>query len=143
MNDSVIVWVHGDALSPTNPALEEFPGAPAVFVWDDALLRRYGTSLKRIVFMYECLLEMPVTLLRGDVAAQVIAFAQAHDAARVVTTDSPSPHFESILTRIEQVYPVEVIVPDELIDDDVHLDLGSFSRYWRTAQKYAFGRGGD
>ncbi len=139
MIEQVVVWVHGDALSPTQPALEEFPGVPAVYVWDDALIKQWGISLKRIVFMYECLLEMPVTIRRGDVSAQVIAFAREHGAARVITTESVSPRFEVILAQIERDLPVEVILPDALVDYDGFIDLGRFSKYWRTAQKYAFG----
>ena len=30
-----IVWVHEEALGPANPALEDCPQAPALFVFDD------------------------------------------------------------------------------------------------------------
>ena len=32
-----IVWIHAEALAPTNPALLAHPGAPAVFVFDREL----------------------------------------------------------------------------------------------------------
>jgi len=73
-----ILWIHSDCLRPTNPALLAHPDAPAIFVWDDALLTQYHISLKRIVFMYEALLELPVTIYRGDVVAQITQFAQLH-----------------------------------------------------------------
>ena len=67
-----IIWVHGDCLSPKNPALQTYPDAPAIWVWDDALLEEWQINLKRIVFIYECLLELPVTIRRGDVAQEVV-----------------------------------------------------------------------
>jgi hypothetical protein len=65
-----IVWIHGDCLSPYGPALTAYPGAPAIWVWDDALLEEWRISLKRIVFIYECLLDLPVVIRRGDVATE-------------------------------------------------------------------------
>ena len=33
-----IIWIHGEALGPANPALLAHPEAPAVFVFDSELL---------------------------------------------------------------------------------------------------------
>lgn len=141
--DTTVVWVHGDALSPQNPALLAYPGVPALFVFDDALLRRWEISLKRIVFIYECLLEMPVTIRRGDVVAEVTAFAREHGAGRVATVHSPSPDFPVLARAISQGLPkggrVEAMHPDPFVDYDGHIDLKRFSRYWRTVKDYAFG----
>lgn len=135
-----IVWVHGDCLSPKNPALLEYPDAPALWVWDDALLEEWKISLKRVVFIYECLLELPVTIRRGDVVAQVVAFAQEHGADGVVTVVSPSPRFEAICNAIEDVSLLEVEVwsPEPFVNYDGYIDLKRFSRYWRVAQQYVF-----
>ena len=135
-----IIWVHGDCLSPKNPALQTYPDAPAIWVWDDALLEEWQISLKRIVFIYECLLELPVTIRRGDVAREVVAFAQEHDADGVATTESPSPRFETICDRIEEASSLEIEVwsPEPFVDYDGYIDLKRFSRYWRIAQQYVF-----
>jgi hypothetical protein len=137
-----IVWVHGDCLSPKNPALLEYPDAPAIWVWDDALLEEWKISRKRIVFIYECLLELPVTIRRGNVAEEVIAFAKEHGADGVATAASPSPRFDAICDRIEQAVSVEVEVwsPEPFVDYDGYIDLKRFSRYWRVAQQYVFER---
>jgi len=128
-----IVWVHGDCLAPDGPALRAFPAAPAVFVWDDALLRRRRLSLKRIVFIYECLLELPVTIVRGSVAAEVAAFAAAHGARRVATSDSVAPGFAAICRRLAATLAVEVLAPPPFVPPGVPLDLRRFSRYWQQA----------
>jgi hypothetical protein len=135
-----IVWVHGDCLSPKNPALQEYPDAPAIWVWDDALLEEWNISLKRIVFIYECLLELPVTIRRGDVVKEVVAFAQEHGADGVVTVESPSPRFEMICNAIQDTssLEVEVCLPEPFVNYDGYIDLKRFSRYWRVAQQYVF-----
>jgi deoxyribodipyrimidine photo-lyase len=130
---STIVWVHGDCLAPDGPALRAYPDAPAVFVWDDALLQRRRLSLKRIVFIYECLLELPVTIVRGNVATEVTAFAAAHGARRVATSDSVSPGFAAIRRRLATALTVEVLAAAPFVPPDVPFDLRRFSRYWQRA----------
>ncbi|MEI2580275.1 hypothetical protein [Scytonema sp. PRP1] len=133
-----IIWIHGDCLSPQNPALEEYPDAPAIWVWDDALIEEWQLSLKRITFIYECLLELPVVIRRGDVAKEVLAFAKEHNAKTVVTVDSPSPRFDAICDEIERSVELEVFEVEPFFDYDGYIDLKRFSRYWKVAEKYVF-----
>ncbi|MEN9933509.1 MAG: hypothetical protein RLZZ387_88 [Chloroflexota bacterium] len=135
-----IVWVHGDCLSPRGPALDAHPGAPAIFVWDDALLEELRVSFKRLVFIYECLLELPVVVRRGDVAEQVLAFAAEHGATSVATAESPSPRFRTIRQRIARTLPVSVLPVAPLVAYEGQLDLKRFSRYWQVAEPYAMGQ---
>ncbi len=133
-----IIWVHGDCLSPKNPALDEFPNTPAIWVWDDALLEEWQISLKRIAFIYECLLELPVVIRRGDVAKEVLAFAEEHNVNKVVTVDSPSPRFNTICNEIENSKELEIFEVEPFFEYDGFIDLKRFSRYWKVAQKYVF-----
>lgn len=137
MNQS-IVWVHGDCLSPDNPALKAYPGAPAIWVWDDALIEEWQLSLKRITFIYECLLELPVVIRRGDVATEVVNFAQEHNTNLVVTAASPSPRFEDICNKIECSMPVEILAVEPFFEYDGYIDLKRFSRYWKVAERHLF-----
>ncbi|GAB4472625.1 MAG: hypothetical protein Kow00124_10770 [Anaerolineae bacterium] len=132
-----VVWVHGDCLSPHNPALRAYPDAPAIFVWDDALIDAMAISLKRVVFIYECLLELPVTIRRGDPAAGVLAFAAEHNANQVITTASPSPRFAALVNALKQRVMVRVLPVEPLAAPEEQLDLARFSRYWRAAAPYA------
>lgn len=139
-NMSPILWIHGDCLSPDNAAYQTYPTAPAIFVFDDALLDEMGITLKRIVFIYECLLEMPVTIRRGDVATEVLAFAGEHHADSIVTVDSPSPRFTHMCAEMKKMLPVEILAQTPFLDYAGHLDLRRFSRYWQTAQRYILRR---
>ena len=133
-----ILWIHGEALGPSNPALLAHPGRPAVFVFDTALLegatQAAAISLKRIGFLYECLLELPVTLRQGDVAEQVLAFAQAHGADGIVTSAATDPRFSAICRQLEPHLPLQVLEPEPFVELEGALDLGRFSRYWRRAE---------
>ena len=142
-----ILWIHGEALGPANPALQACPGRPAVFVFDAELLAGRSpttgdpataaqpVSLKRIGFLYECLLELPVSLRKGDVASEVLAFARAHSADGIVTSAGTDPRVAAICARLEQALPVRVLEPEPFVELDGRIDLGRFSRYWRRAER--------
>ena len=135
-----ILWIHGDNLNPNAPAFIHYPDAPAIWVWDDDLLEDYTISLKRILFMYECLLELPqqVVIRRGNVFSEVNQFADEHGADGVVVMDSPSPRFSGIVNKLERQHPVKILSEAPIVDYEGPFDLKRFSRYWQTAQKYAF-----
>ncbi|MFM8525833.1 MAG: hypothetical protein ACKOCM_09470 [Cyanobacteriota bacterium] len=141
-----ILWIHGEALGPANPALVAHPGTPAVFVFDSALLAGRSASsgdpaspaepvsLKRIGFLYECLLELPVSLRRGDVAEEVLSFATIHGADGIITCSSNDPRVAAITATLRQRMPVEVLPVEPFAPLETPVDLGRFSRYWRRAE---------
>jgi hypothetical protein len=141
MSDTV-VWIYDDALRPTNAALAANAGAPAIYVFDDAYLAERRISLKRVTFVYECLLEMPVTIRRGDVATEVAAFAAEHGATRVATTESGEARHKAICDALRKALPdggrLEFIpdVPFAAVDTG-RLDLKRFTRYWSMAKPFA------
>ena len=137
-----VLWIHGEALGPANPALVAHPGAPAVFVFDRDLIVQADLSLKRLGFLYECLLELPVTLRHGDGAEEVLAFARRHGADGVVTSAAVDPRFEALRERIAAQLPVQVLEPESFVELPEPLDLGRFSRYWRRAEPALWARAG-
>jgi hypothetical protein len=136
-----IIWVHGDCLSPLSPSFQKYPDFPAVWVWDDALINEWELSLKRITFIYECLLELPVTIRRGDVATEILTFARENQADGVVTVESPSPRFGEIRDRVASELSLEILPLESFINYEGFIDLKRFSRYWRIAEKYVFENG--
>ena len=134
-----VVWVHGDCLSPYGSALKAYPNAPAIWVWDEALIEEWQLSLKRILFIYECLLELPVVIRRGDVAAEVVNFATEKNADLVVTVESPSLRFTDIYKEINRSVPVEVLAVEPFFEYNGYIDLKRFSRYWKVAERHLFG----
>ncbi|MDF5725037.1 MAG: hypothetical protein PUP91_32210 [Rhizonema sp. PD37] len=133
-----IIWVHGDCLSPHNPALQKYPDAPAIWVWDDVLIKEWQISLKRLTFIYECLLELPVVIRRGDVAQEIFAFVKEHNADKIITVNSPSPRFNDICIQLKRFVELEVLEVEPFFDYEGYIDLKRFSRYWKVAEKYVF-----
>jgi len=136
--EETLVWVHGDGMNPEGPVLSAYPDAPSVWVWDEELLESYDISLKRLVFLYESLLELPVTIRRGDVAEQIIEVATENDAKVIATTPSPSPRFDAIVKKLEERFEVQVWPEAPFIAPQKPLNLGSHAKYWWPTKSQAF-----
>ena len=97
-----VVWLTAESLGDDDPALAANPELPAIFIFDEAVLRRLRLSGKRLVFLVETLAELatrcelrihrgdPVEILRGN---------------RVATTFAPVPGWRRRATAIA---PVEI-----------------------------------
>ena len=128
------LWIHEEALGPANPALRAWPDAPALFVFDTHWIEANRVSRKRLGFLYEAALELPVTLRKGDVASEVLAFARRHEADGVVTSSAVDPRLQRILQAIEAELPIAELAPDPFVELPRPPRLGRFSRYWREAE---------
>jgi deoxyribodipyrimidine photo-lyase len=97
-----VVWLTAESLGDDDPALAAHPDAPAVFVFDEPLLRRLRLSGKRLVFLTETLADLatrrPVELHRGRVADEL-------GERRLAVTFAPVPGFRRLSARVE---PAEV-----------------------------------
>ena len=129
-----ILWIHEEALGPANPALRAWPEAPALFVFDTRWIQNSRISRKRLGFLYETALELPLTLRKGDVAAEVLAFARRHQADGVVTSTGMDPRLQQIAEAIETEMPLQELDPDPFVELSRPPRLGRFSRYWREAE---------
>jgi hypothetical protein len=135
-----VVWLHGDSLSPTDPALLANPGAAAVFVFDEPFLREAQLSFKRLLFLYECALEAIAgrdgEIRRGTVVDEVRAFAAARGAGEVHVTASVAPRFRTYLSGLRQHVPVVVHTAPPLVDWQ-DATPRRFSRFWRKVEHEA------
>lgn len=127
-----IQWLHPDALH----LLE--PGLPAIFVFDEAEIEAEAWSLKRIQFLYESLLELPVEIARGNVCLEVTRFAAEHHAHRVIVEDSVNPRFAAQLGEVRKALNVDLRSPEQFVDYRGSLDLKRFARYWKRVEPILF-----
>jgi deoxyribodipyrimidine photo-lyase len=135
-----VVWAHHDDLNPRGPALAAAgPGVPAVWAWDARWLNRDAIGLKRLMFVSECLAEMPVSEHQGDAETIVAEFAARHEARQVLATASPDPWVQRVFAGLRRRgLAVEEIEPAPFVTLDRPPDLTRFSRYWNRAEKRLF-----
>ena len=128
-------WLHADGLNADwiDPA-----GGPAVFVFDDRQLEAENWSLKRLGFVYECLLELPgVEIWRGPTAETLALLAQERHLDSILTVRTPDPWLQAQAAILgERNIRVEWITPEPLVALSGWVDLRRFSRYWRKAEPF-------
>lgn len=132
---SAVLWVHDEMLRPD--LLRQ--GEPACFVFDERWLRDARISFKRVVFMAECLEEMPgVEIRRGDVVEELTAFAAKHGADTLRTQVTPLPRLRGQIDRIGERFALDLFHEPAFAVLPGCVDLKRFSRYWNQARKHAF-----
>ena len=129
-----VIWVHEEALGSSNPALLERPNSPALFVFDTRWIQEARISRKRLGFLYESALDLPITLRKGDVVKEVIAFAERHNADGILSSMPIDPRLERIAVSIESHCRLELLEPEPFVTMPRPPRLGRFSRYWREAE---------
>jgi deoxyribodipyrimidine photo-lyase len=76
-----VVWLTAESLGVDDPALAAVEDRPAVFVFDEPLLRRLKLSGKRLVFLAETLGDLaarwPLEVRRGSVAEELAGLSLA------------------------------------------------------------------
>ena len=134
-----LLWVHTDSLNPKSPMLLDHPDAPAVFIWDLAWLKESRIALKRIVFIAECLREMPGTieLRSGDLSDELLLAAKTCGAEYILVQRTPDPRLRAAALAAEQHLPVVWYDPPRFVDETRSFDLKRFSRYWQRAETSA------
>ena len=130
-------WLHADCL---NAGWLDPARGPAVFVFDDRQLEAESWSLKRIGFVYECLLELPgVEIRRGPLTETVAQLVQERCLESILTVRTPDPWLQAQAADLEtRNIRVEWIAPDPFIALSGSVDLRRFSRYWRRAEPILF-----
>ncbi|MEL6686986.1 MAG: hypothetical protein AAFP97_05135 [Pseudomonadota bacterium] len=127
---SAIVWVHWEALSEDHPVFSAAPDdARRIFGWDADDLARRDWSLKRCVFVLECLEDMGVEIMEGrpsDVLNDL-------NSSSVFTATSPDPYIRQEITKIEA--DVSVIKAEPFASVPENVDMKRFFRYWNKAKK--------
>ena len=115
------------------------PDAANVFVFDDDWIRSDRLALKRVVFMYECLLELPgIEIRRGHVCDELEAAATDLSVRSISTARTPAPRLKRQMNLLrERGLQVEVLEDPPFVNPPAGLDLKRFSRYWRKVQKQA------
>jgi len=130
---TTLYWMHDDALAI--PA--DFAGYPALFVFDDETIRYRHYGLKRIGFIYETLLTLPVEIRRGPTVETVREVAARVGAADIATMRSPCPRLRAQIDSLGRSIEVRLLEPKPFVVPQGKLDLKRFSRYWHKVKDEA------
>lgn len=138
LEPKTVVWIHGDSLRATDPALEEHPDAPALFVFDKPFLERTQVAFPRLAFMYQGVRDVAaartaLTEIRvGDALSEMRDFARTHGAVRVAATQTVSQRFDEVLTALEGEF--EIVVYDQERLSTYNRRVKKFFGFWKEVE---------
>ncbi len=121
-----IVWVHIDALDSDHPVMRR--GDRAVFVWDAEDMERRGWSLKRCLFVHECVAEMGVEVIAGRTEEVLGGLGEP-----IVAAETPDPALKAIIKALD----IETVPGKPFTALPPGTDMGRFFRYWNQAKRSA------
>jgi hypothetical protein len=134
-----LIWLHEEALRITHPVFTSAPaGTRAVFIWDDDYLQKLGYSLKRLVFIYETLCELPVDIFYGETVRVVSDLAPS----KVYIPSSHKPHLVSLINAFKSVVEVEVSPDEAFAQVAMTAEVKRFFKYWKMAETTALRKNG-
>ena len=134
-----LIWLHEEALRTSHPVFKAaLQGTRAIFVWDDDYLQKLSYSLKRLVFVYETLCELPVDIIRGYTVSVIKELAPS----QLYIPESHKPHIVPMINRLKLITTVEIIKDEKLVQIPDTTDFKRFFKYWSLAEKTASLRNG-
>ena len=140
-----LIWLHEEALRADHPVFAAGSGATALFCWDVDYMAAADIGLRRQIFIYESLLELDVTIIRG-VASQVLPLVLRRDQVKqLYVPDTPNPLIRQELSKVTDAVAglaVELVSDRPFVQLAATPNLGRFFRYWNKARKQALRRGG-
>jgi hypothetical protein len=126
-----LVWLHGDSLSPEDPAVKAYPGCPRVFVFDAPWLKERQLSFKRLFFLYECALEAADEVRVGSVVDELVQAVADHGCDGVVVTKSDAPRFDETISLLQTRVQVERVDAESWISIPDEFPLRRFTAFWK------------
>ena len=139
---SRFIWLHEDCLRATHPVFAHAPQARAVFIWDDAYMDAMHYGLKRRVFIYETLCDLPVEIYAGDTIDTWRALQNMAGASDIITGKTPNPALKAMMPTLREGLQLTTIADAPFVHLDAAKDdagqLRRFFKYWNKAKKNAF-----
>jgi len=136
---TALILLHEEALRTNHPVfLTAPPQTKSLFIWDDHYFREVNYSLKRLVFIYETLCEMPIEILQGETFTVIKDLGP--EVLYVPTTNNP--RICALIKSLECLTKVERVDEERFVTCKKPSDFKRFFQYWKRAEKTAFLKNG-
>lgn len=130
-----LIWLHEEALRITHPVFKTAPiGTKAVFVWDDNYFKSGGYTLKRLIFIYETLCELPIDIIHGHTKDVIQKLAPS----TLYIPASNNPLLINIIASLEVTLPIKIVEVEPFVIIKKPSEFHRFFQYWKKAEKTAF-----
>lgn len=130
-----LVWLHEEALRLTHPVFKAAPaGIRTVYVWDDAYFKTAGYTLKRLIFIYETLCELPVDIIHADTRGTIAELAPS----TLYLPATNNPLLVAVIDSFRAIAPLKIVADEPFAVIKKPTEFRRFFQYWNKAEKTAF-----
>ena len=130
-----LLYIHDKGLGDNQPIFSRMtPNSRALFIWDDAYFKKRNYSLKRLVFIYETLISMPVEIVLGETSEIVNDLAPK----KIITTYTADIELRRLMSETFKDFELELVYPKAFVHINDEFNFTRFFKYWNKAKKTAF-----
>ena len=130
-----LLYIHEKGLGDNQPIFSRMaPNSRALFIWDDAYFKKRNYSLKRLVFIYETLISMPVEIVLGETSEIVNDLSPK----KIITPYTADLELRRLIREISVEFELEFVYPNAFVHIDDNFNFTRFFKYWNKAKKTAF-----
>ena len=130
-----LIWLHEKALGHSHPILQNInPKTKIVHVWDKMYYRQRSYSLKRLVFIYENLCELPVEIIMGN----TIEVLRSYEPDNIIVPHTADTVIQGLCDELSGHVNLEFIEEKKFAPMDKGYKFKRFFKYWKEAKKTAF-----
>ncbi len=123
-----LFWLHDESLCVPRQANS---GDLLVFCWHPAYFEQQGWSLKRLVFIYESLCSLPVSIYAGEPSELLQALKQQHPLSEILIQQPLDPLLTAQLENLSQAHAVTFYPAPSMLDDSHIKPSKRFYTYWQ------------
>ena len=130
-----LIWLHEKALGHSHPILQNInPKTKIVHVWDEMYYRQRSYSLKRLVFIYENLCELPVEIIMGN----TIEVLRSYEPDNIIVPHTADTVIQGLCDELSGHVNLEFIEEKKFAPMEKSYKFKRFFKYWKEAKKTAF-----
>lgn len=135
-----LIWLHEKSLCAVETANQWVNAAasapqayPSVHIWDEAYYQSRGYSFKRLLFIYECLHDLQIPIIRGD----TLNIMNELKPSTLYIPKTADTAIRALSDKLRQQCHVELISPSPLCDLPDDMQATRFFKFWHKAKKSA------
>lgn len=130
-----IIWLHDQVLNLSHPVYKIAPPeAKFIFIWDDNYFKNANYSLKRLVFIYESLCELPIDIIFGETSTILMNLA----IKELYIPSGYHPFINKVINKLPKEIKIHIAADKDFVMINNKLQLKRFFHYWNKAKKSAF-----
>lgn len=130
-----IFWLHDESLSiPAQANAEDI----LVFLWHNDYFRQQAWSLNRLVFIYETLCRLPVTVYAGNPSELLQTIKNEQSVSDIYVQTPLNPLLKAEIKQVSQQHQLKQYEAEKMVDDSLIKPCKRFYAYWQQIEPQLF-----